>query len=75
MSCMGCKECKERRRLARDALLRSAVGEAAVHVVKGAAEQVGTKKETATVDHKEAVAKRKSGVAGKKTGLSKPAQE
>ena len=29
---MSCKECEERRRLAREALLRSAVGEAAVIV-------------------------------------------
>lgn len=73
---MSCKECEERRRLAREALLRSAVGEAAVHVVKGAAELVGIKKKkTATADRKKAVAKRKSGAAGKRTGSSKPAQE
>ena len=67
---MSCKECEERRRLARDALLRSAVGEAAVHVVKGAAELVGIKKKTATADRKKAGAKRK-----KKAGSVKTAQE
>ena len=67
---MSCKECEERRRLAREALLRSAVGEAAVHVVKGAAELVGIKKKTATADRKKAGAKRK-----KKAGSSKPEQE
>lgn len=72
---MSCKECEERRRLAREALLRSAVGEAAVHVIKGAAELVGIKKKTATADRKKAAAKRKSGAAGKRTGSSKPAQE
>jgi len=63
---MSCKECEERRRLAREALLRSAVGEAAV--VKGAL--VGIKKKTATADRKRAVAKRK-----KRTGPAKTAQE
>ena len=67
---MSCKKCEERRRLAREALLRSAVGEAAVHVVKGATELVGIKKKTATADRKEAVAKRK-----KRTGSTKTAQE
>ena len=60
---MSCKECEERRRLARDALLRSAVGEAA----KGAA---GIKKKTATADRKKAGAKRK-----KRTGSTKTTQE
>lgn len=72
---MSCKECEERRRLAREALLRSAVGEAAVHVVKGAAELVGIKKKTATADRKKTVAKRKSGAAGKRASPAKTAQE
>jgi len=72
---MSCKECEERRRLAREALLRSAVGEAAVHVAKGVAELVGIKKKTATVDRKKAVAKRKSGAAGIGVGSIKTAQE
>lgn len=73
---MSCKECEERRRLAREALLRSAVGEAAVHVAKGAAEMVGIKKKTATADRKKAEAKRKPGAAGKKRASpAEPAQE
>lgn len=43
---MACEECAERRRLARDALLRSATGEAAAHVIKGAAEMTGLKRKT-----------------------------
>lgn len=72
---MACKECAERRRLAREALLRSAVGEAAAHVVKGAAEAVGIKRKSATAERKKAVAKRKPGAAGKKGRPAKPAQE
>ena len=72
---MSCKECEERRRLAREALLRSAVGEAAVHVVKGAAEMAGIKKKTATADRKKAAAKRTAGAAGKRASPAKPAQE
>lgn len=56
---MACKECKERRKMARDALLRAAVGEAAVHVAKGAAEATGLKPKTAT---KEAKSKRQKAV-------------
>lgn len=73
---MRCKECEERRRLAREALLRSAVGEAVVHVVKGAAEMAGIKKRTATADRKKAAAKRKPGAAGnKRASPAKTAQE
>lgn len=72
---MVCKECAERRKLAREALLRSAVGEAVVHVAKGAAELVGVKKKTATADRKKADAKRKPGAAGKEGRPAKPAQE
>lgn len=70
---MSCKECSERRRLARDALLRSATGEAAKHVIKGAAEMTGLKKKTATAER--AAAKRKSGAAGKKADPATTAQE
>jgi len=72
---MSCKECEERRRLAREALLRSAVGEAAVHVVKGAAELAGIKRKTATADREKAAAKRKPGAAGKRASPAKTAQE
>ncbi len=72
---MSCKECAERRRLARDALLRSAVGEAAVHVAKGAAEVVGINPKTAKADRKKAEAKRESGAAGQQASSAKTAQE
>lgn len=70
---MACKECSERRRLARDALLRSATGEAVGHVIKGAAEMTGLKKKTATAER--AAAKRKSGAAGDKADPATTAQE
>jgi|GEM_PF-3659131 len=63
---MSCKNCEERRKLAREALLRSAVGETIIHIAKGAAEMAGLKKKTAIAE-KKAVAKRKSGATGKKT--------
>ena len=69
---MSCKECSERRRLARDALLRSAVGESIAHVAKGAAEMTGLKKKTATA---EARAKRKTGAAGSEANPADNAQE
>lgn len=72
---MSCKECAERRRLAREALLRSAVGETIKQVAKGAAEMAGLKKKTATTERKKAAAPRKSGAAGKKAGPAKTAQE
>lgn len=72
---MSCKECEERRKLAREALLRSATGEAIAHVAKGAAEMSGLKKKTATADRKKAEAKRKSGAAGQKASPAKTAQE
>lgn len=70
---MSCKECEDRRKLARDALLRSATGEAAKHLAKGAAEMTGLKKKTATAER--AAAKRKSGAAGEKAGPANTAQE
>lgn len=72
---MSCNECSERRKLAREALLRSAVGEAVTHVAKGAAEMAGLKRKTATADRKKAAAKRKSGAAGQKASPAKTAQE
>jgi len=72
---MACKECSERRKLARDALLRSAIGETAAHVAKGAAEMVGLKRKTATADRKKAEAKRESGAAGQKASPAETAQE
>lgn len=72
---MACKECSERRKLAREALLRSAVGEAVVHVAKGTAELVGVKKKTATADRKKADAKRITGRAGKQASPATTAQE
>ena len=72
---MKCDECEERRRLARDALLRSATGETLMHLAKGAAEALGVKKKTATADRKKAVAKRKSGAAGRKATPATTAQE
>lgn len=72
---MACKECAERRRLAREALLRSATGEAIAHVAKGAAEAVGLKLKTATADRKKADAKRNPGAAGQEAGLAVTAQE
>lgn len=71
---MSCKECSERRKLAREALFRAAVGEATTHVLKGAAELVGLKEKTATAESK-AKAKRKSGAAGQKASPAKTAQE
>lgn len=41
-----CKDCAERRKLARDAFLKAKFKEAAGHVVKGAAELVGAKPKT-----------------------------
>lgn len=70
---MSCKECSERRRLARDALLRSATGEAAKHLAKGAAELTGLKKKTATAER--AAAKRKPGAAGHEASPADNAQE
>ena len=72
---MSCKDCEERRKLARDALLRSAVGETIKHVAKGAAEMAGVKKKTAIAERKKAVAKRKSGAAGKKAIPANTEQE
>ncbi len=72
---MACKECSERRKLAREALLRSAVGESITHLAKGAAEMAGLKKKTATADRKKAAAKRESGAAGKEASPAKTAQE
>lgn len=40
---MGCKECEERRRKLRQAILRGKIAEAAGHAVKGVAEMVGAK--------------------------------
>lgn len=72
---MSCKDCEERRKLAREALLRSAVGETIMHVAKGAAEMAGVKKKTATAERKKAVAKRKSGTSGKKAVTASTEQE
>lgn len=72
---MSCKNCEERRKLARDALLRSAVGETIMHVAKGAAEMAGVKKKTATAERKKAVAKRESGITGNKAGSANTTQE
>lgn len=72
---MSCKNCEERRKLARDALLRSAVGETIMHVAKGAAEMAGVKKKTAIAERKKAVAKRKSGITGNKAGSANTTQE
>lgn len=72
---MSCKECAERRKLAREALLRSATGEAVGHVIKGATEMVGIKPKTATAERKKADVKRKSGAAGAKASPAKTAQE
>lgn len=70
---MACKECAERRKLAREALLRSATGEAVKHVIKGAAEMTGLKQKTATTERKSA--KRKPGAAGQEAALADTAQE
>lgn len=72
---MNCKNCEERRKLARDALLRSAVGETIMHVAKGAAEMAGVKKKTAIAERKKAVVKRESGASGEKTTPATTAQE
>lgn len=40
---MGCKECEERRRKLREAILRGKIAEAAGHALKGAAEMVGAR--------------------------------
>lgn len=45
---MACKECFERRELARKAMLRGAALKAAGHVAKGAAEMAGLKTKTAS---------------------------
>lgn len=72
---MSCKNCEERRKLARDALLRSAVGEFITHIAKGAAEMVGVKKKTAIAERKKAEAKRESGASGKKVAPTNTEQE
>ena len=38
-----CTDCEARRKLARDAWLRANIGEAACHLIKGAAEAIGLK--------------------------------
>ena len=72
---MGCKECSERRKLAREALLRGAIGESISHVAKGAAELIGIKEKTAVAERNQANAKRESGTAGKPAKPAKPVQE
>lgn len=72
---MSCKNCEERRKLARDALLRSAVGETIIHIAKGAAEITGVKKKTAIVERKKAVAKLESGASGKRAVLVNTEEE
>lgn len=72
---MTCKECSARRQLARDALLRAAVGETVAHVAKGAAEMVGIKKKTASAELKKAKANTTSGAAGKLAIPAPTAQE
>lgn len=61
---MSCKDCEARRKMARDALLRSAVGETVKQLSFGAAEMVGLKQKTAKA---EADAIIDSGDAGKQT--------
>lgn len=41
-----CKDCEERRKMAREALLNRQFLDAAKHVAKGAVEKVGLKKKT-----------------------------
>lgn len=48
-------DCAARRKLARDALYRAAVGEAIIHVAKGAAEIVGLKEKAGSEELAEAV--------------------
>lgn len=45
-----CPDCEARRKLARDALYRAKVGEAASHVVKGVSEALGLKEKTGEVE-------------------------
>lgn len=66
---MSCKDCEARRKMARDALLRSAVGETVKQLSFGAAEMVGLKQKTAKAEAAKAEADAiiDSGDAGKQT--------
>lgn len=75
-----CPDCEARRKLARDALLRAAVGEAVTHVVKGATEAIGLRKKTGEAELREKSAQdsqaiEKPGAAGKRPAKGKPEQE
>lgn len=70
----GCKDCAERRKMARDALYRAAVGEAVSHVIKGAAEIIGVKEKTGVAESKRATQKT-SGAAGKQPEVGNSEQE
>lgn len=48
---MACKECLERREKVINAVLEGRIAAAAGHVAKGAAEMVGLKPKTATVEN------------------------
>lgn len=68
-----CKDCAARRQMARDALYRAAVGEAAAHVIKGAAEFIGVKEKTGSAEMQ---SKRKtSGTAGTPPEVGNSEQE
>lgn len=61
-----CPECKARREMARAALMRSAFGDAASQVIKGAAEMLGIKEKTGAAE---------MGEKAKPLALSKPKQK
>lgn len=48
-----CADCEARRKMAREALLSAKLGEALVHVAKGAAEIVGIKEKTGAKEYAE----------------------
>lgn len=59
-----CKDCAARRKMAREALLKASVGEAAKHLIKGAAEAAGLRKKSGDAEQKAKRVKRSSGTAG-----------
>lgn len=59
-----CKDCAARRKMARDAFLNARMGEAAKHLIKGAAEATGLKKKTGAAEQKAKRTKRNSGATG-----------
>ena len=63
-----CPECKARREMARSALMRSAFGEAASQVIKGAAEMLSLKEKTGAAEMEEKA-------QSKPLALSKPKQK